>query len=111
MPQSLKVHALETTDIPEHRAQTAVNHQKTANPTPHEETVSAEDHSNNAPHPSSLVHGKAASLQVAAKKKASATKGRAVEKLKAAATNRSNHMIALGAGALALGIFHISRSR
>ena len=110
MPQSLKVHAVETTDIPEHRAQTAVNHQKTVNPTAHEQTVSAQDNSHSDPHPSSLLHGKAASLQAAAQKKAS-NGGPAGQKLKAAATNRSNHMIALGAGALALGIFHLSRSR
>ncbi len=110
MPQSLKVHAVETTDIPEHRAQSAVAHEKTANPTAHEQTVQAQDHSHNTPHPSSLVHGKAASLQAAAQKKASAA-GPGVQKLKAVATNRSNHVIALGAGALALGIFTLSRSR
>ena len=110
MPQSLKVHAVETTDIPEHRAQTAVNHQKTANPTAHEQTVSAEDHSHTTPHPSSLVHGKAASLQATARKKASKKKPGA-KKLKAVATNRSNHVIALGAGALALGVFTLLRSR
>ncbi len=109
MPQSLKVHAVETTDIPEHRAQTAVAHEKTANPTAHEQTVQAKDHSHNTPHPSSLVHGKAASLQAAAQKKAS--KVSATNKIKAAATNKSNHMIAFGAGALALGMFTLSRSR